>query len=103
MESPRDDRVDDQMLEAEAAQEAHIDENWHNLEKFHNMIFVEVDSFKFVPPRVVNYIRTAESRDKLHTNDMFTPRTFAWFLLNFDDIREMWITYLRKDFHNDRG
>ncbi|RLC98408.1 MAG: hypothetical protein DRI46_11405 [Chloroflexi bacterium] len=93
--------MDDQMLEAEAAQEAFVDEHWHNLETFHNFIFTEVDKFTFVPPRVNLYIRKAESRDQLHTNDMFTPRTFAWMLLNFEDLREMWISYLRKEFHND--
>lgn len=94
-------RNEDDMLEHEAAMESHVDEHWHNLDKFHDFIFSKVDKFEFVPPRVKLYIAEAESEDRLHTNDEFTPRTFAWMLLEFDDLRIMWSEYLRIDFHND--
>lgn len=97
-----DNQAEDQIMEHEMAVEQYVDEHWHNIDKFHDFIFKEVDKFVFLPPRVKTYLAEAESEDRLHTNDEFTPRTFAWLLLELDDLKEMWTKHLREDFHVDR-
>lgn len=97
-----DRQTDDALLEHEAVIEQHVDEHWCNIDKFHDFIFKEVNGFVFVPPRITAYLEESEAEDRLHTNDEFTPRTFSWMLLEFDDLRQMWANYLRRDFHVDR-
>lgn len=96
-----DNKAEDDMMEYEMAVEQFISDNWLNLDRFHDFVFTKVDKFVFVPPRVQLYLKTAEAKDQLHTNDMFTPRTFAWMLLEFEDLKILWSSYLRKEFHND--
>lgn len=101
-ERHQEQAADDKLMEYEMAVAEWVDYHWHNLDKFHDFIFKETDKFEFIPPRVKAYLQEAESEDRLHTNDEFTPRTFAWMLLEFEDLKIMWTKYLQEDFHVDR-
>lgn len=94
---PEDD--DSDLHEDEQLADRHVEENWLNLEMFHDFLWHGSNYNDNMTSKASRWANTRSTTDRLHVNDCITPHTFVWLIENV--LEEKWEEYIRRDYYEN--